>query len=227
MDCIKAAANLSDGSLSVPLTVVGSRAHIWETRLRILNHNKISHPKAAVSGKVRLFSISLANPFCVFKWLLPPYSRASLAQCDLCWTTLKERNATLPMAIYAVDAVHLDIKCNIHLKCLLLLKSLVVCAGRKDVICFDSASLDCFKFTMSILRESLTRFILRIWTKSWAWLKTSLKNLQLFCFVQGTWWVETPRTTSGHGGEVQMGVKKWFKMDERYQNGQILCCLRL
>lgn len=68
---------------------------------------------------------------------------------------LKERNATLPMAIYAVDAVHLDIKCNTHLKCLLLLKSLVVCAGRKDAICFDSASLDYFKFTTSILRESL------------------------------------------------------------------------
>lgn len=167
MDCIKPAADLSDGSLSVPLTVVGRRAHIWETRLRILNHNKISHPKAAVSGKVRLFSISLANPLCVFKWRLPPYSRASLAQCDLCRTTLKERNATLPMAIYAVDAVHLDTKCNIHLKCLLLLKSLVVCAGRTDVICFDSASLDCFKFTTSILRESLMRFILRIWTKLW------------------------------------------------------------
>lgn len=62
------------------------------------------------------------------------------------------------MATYAVDAVHLDMKCNIHLKCLLFLQSLVVCAGGQDVICFDSASLDCFKFTTSILRESLITF---------------------------------------------------------------------
>lgn len=63
------------------------------------------------------------------------------------------------MAIYVVDAVHLDIKCNIHLECLLLFKSLVACSGCKDVIYLNSRSLYCFNFTRSMLRETLMRLL--------------------------------------------------------------------
>lgn len=67
-------------------------------------------------------------------------------------------------------------KCNIHLKCLLLLTSLVVCAGSKDVICLNSASLDCFNFTTPMFRESLIGFLQRVWTKLWVSLKGSVET---------------------------------------------------
>lgn len=105
------------------------------------------------------------------------------------------------MAIYAVDAVHLDIKCNMQLKFLLLLKSLIVCAGSKDVICLNSASLDCFNFTTAMLRESV-RFLSKVLKKS---CKCVRKEGKRFSFVNVAREFET-----GNQDELQTEVKKWM-----------------